>query len=228
MSDRERWPDAVVFDCDGTLADTESPAERAWEDVLATRGYRPTAEDFADVIGLPFGPTFDHFADRAELGDAATLHLEIRARYLELLTTDLALYDDAVTTARALAEAGVPVGVASSSTRRHVHHVLDVAGLSEVVRVVVSADDVTEHKPLPMPYLTAIELLGAPAARAAAVEDTAVGVAAARAAGLWTVAVRRRATSPVVLADAHRVVESLDVRLFRWQGDRDGGERPSS
>jgi len=209
---------AVVFDCDGTLADTESVAERAWEEVLGARGYRATRADHDAVIGLPFDRTWDHYIARVELGAFEAFRSELRATYVAMLDEGLVLYDDALGTLRRLAEHGVAIAVASSSTRRHVEHVLAVAEVGDLVRAVVSADDVTEHKPAPRPYLDAIAALEVAADEAAAVEDTAVGVASARAAGLYTVAVRRRSTPVERLLEADRVVEVVEPGLFLGPG----------
>lgn len=207
-------PLAVVFDCDGTLADTESVAERAWEELLAHRGYVATAEDHDAIIGLPFAQSWDHYAARVDLGPADAFRTQLRSRFVELLDQGLHLYDDALTTLERLADAGIAIAVASSSTRAHVERVLELGGVRDLVTAVVSADDVDEHKPAPRPYLEAVAALRVAPDRAAAVEDTAVGIASARAAGLYTVGVRRRRTPAERLAAADVVVETVEVRLF--------------
>lgn len=203
-----------MFDCDGTLADTESVSERAWEEVLARRGYHVTAADHDAIIGLPFARSYAHYDGRVDLGTLDAFRAEIRSRFVALLDEGLELYDDAISTLRALAGADVAIAVASSSTRGHVERVLELAGVRDLVTAVVSADDVTEHKPAPRPYLEAVAALGVPSSRAAAVEDTAVGIASARSAGLYTVGVRRRSTPVERLAAAHVIVETVEVGLF--------------
>ena len=211
-------PDAVVFDCDGTLADTESVSERAWEEVLARRGYRATVEDHDAIIGLPFARSWEHYLGRVDLGEPREFRAELRSRFVELLAEGLHLYEDALTTMRRLAQAEVPIGVASSSTRRHVERILELGGVRDLVATVVSADDVTEHKPAPEPYLAAVGALGVRPERAVAIEDTAVGIASARAAGLFTVGVRRRGIPAARLSAAHLVVESIEVGLLLPDG----------
>ena len=201
----------VVFDCDGTLADTEPISDRAWADVLGELGYAPTAEDRRTTVGRPYPVTFAHFAQRVALGDPATFRTRLRTRFLARFDTELELFDDAVGVLRAVAAAGLPVAVASSSTRAHVERVLERAGLAAEVRAIVAAEDVVRHKPDPEPYLLAASRLGAPPARCRAVEDTDVGVTSARAAGLYTVAVVRGHVPGADLAHADRVVASLTV-----------------
>lgn len=209
--ERSRLPDAVVFDCDGTLADTESISDRAWTDVLGTYGYEPTGADFRAVVGHPFGQNWAYFSQRVELGDQVRFRTALRTRFGELFDHELALHDDAVGTLRVLADAGVPIAVASSSTHAHVDRVLGRGELVDAVAVVIGADDVDEHKPLPGPYLAAAAALGVAARRCVAVEDTGVGVASATAAGMFTVAVLRAHQSPEDLAGAHRVVDAVTV-----------------
>jgi HAD superfamily hydrolase (TIGR01509 family) len=204
-------PAGVVFDCDGTLADTESLIDRVWVRMLRERGYDPSPDDFAAVVGHPFPQNWAYFTARASLGDETTFRRELRDGYQALLETDLELHHDAIDTLRALVDAGVPVGVASSSSHKGVVHVLDLAGITQLVQVVVGADDVARHKPHPEPYLTAAAALGQRPEHCAAVEDTVVGVTAAVAAGLFTVGVVRAHGSHDLLAGADRTVDELSV-----------------
>ncbi len=201
----------VVFDCDGTLADTEPISDRAWADVLGELGYVPTAEDRRTTVGRPYAVTFAHFARRVPLGDPEAFRVRLRGRFLARFDTELEVFDDAVGTLRSVVAAGLPVAVASSSTRAHVERVLERAGLAGEVRAIVTAEDVARHKPDPEPYLLAASRLGAPPGRCRAVEDTEVGVASARAAGLYTVAVVRGHVPGADLVHADRVVSSLSV-----------------
>lgn len=206
-----RLPPAVVFDCDGTLADTEPISDRAWADVLGELGYVPTAEDRRTTVGRPYAVTHAHFAQRVALGDPVAFRTRLRERFLVRFDTELELFDDAVGVLRSVVAAGLPVAVASSSTRAHVERVLERAQLTAEVRAIVAAEDVARHKPDPEPYRLAASRLGAPPARCRAVEDTDVGVTSARAAGLYTVAVVRGHVAEDELAHADRVVDSLRV-----------------
>jgi HAD superfamily hydrolase (TIGR01509 family) len=200
---------AVVFDCDGTLADTESLSDRAWSETLATYGYTPTPADFRAVIGHPFAQNWEHYRARVDLGDQQVFRAQLRGRFIELFDAELVLHDDAVDTLRELADDGVPIAVASSSTHAHVLRVLARGSLTDLVAVVIGADDVSEHKPSPGPYLAAARGLGVDPHGCSAVEDTPVGVAAAVAAGMFTVGVIRAHASAEDLAEAHRVVQRV-------------------
>jgi len=214
-------PPGVVFDCDGTLADTEALSNKAWIGALGEHGYEPTVEDFGELVGYPFPANWAYFSARIDLGDQERFRRGLRERFVALFDEELELHDDAVGTLRELAAHGVPIGVASSSTRASVHRVLDRAGIRELVRVVVGVDDVEEHKPAPEPYLRATAALELDPRRCSAVEDTPVGVRSARAAGLFTVAVVRAHGDPERLAGAHRVVDEVTVDALLAEPPRD-------
>ncbi|MBW3621339.1 MAG: HAD family phosphatase [Actinobacteria bacterium] len=203
-------PAGVVFDCDGTLIDTEPLSERAWQEVLGRRGYVPTAEDFAAVLGRPGTYSFTYFDERVGLGDPDVLRREMRAAFDDCFE-QVEVFADAVATIQELHAARVPVAVASSSSRRHVLRSIASCGLADVVVAAFGADDVDDHKPHPRPYLAAAEALGVPARRCSAVEDSRVGIASASAAGMFTVAVRRGNVPEADLAGADRVVDEITV-----------------
>jgi HAD superfamily hydrolase (TIGR01509 family) len=205
----------VVFDCDGTLVDTEPLSERAWTEVLAHRGYATTAQDFDHVLGRHDAHSYAYFDERTGgLGDPGRFRTELREVFYALFDRELEVFDDVVATIRELAAAGVPVAVASSSLRSHVERVMERCGLTDVVRAALGSDDTSEHKPHPAPYLTAAQRLGVEAERCTAVEDTRVGIASARAAGMFTVAVRRPHIPEADLAAAHRRVDQLSVEAL--------------
>jgi HAD superfamily hydrolase (TIGR01509 family) len=204
-------PRAVVFDCDGTLADTEPLSDRAWEVTLAEHGYQATREDFRAVIGHPFQQNFAYYSRRVDLGDPVEFRRRLRERFQTLVASELRLHEDAVGALRHLVAAGVPVAVASSSSHAHVRHILDLGGAGHLVEVIVGADDVERHKPHAEPYLRAAADLGVDPTHCSAAEDTTVGVTSALAAGMYTVAVVRDGADAAGLRGAHRVVDRLTV-----------------
>lgn len=205
----------MVFDCDGTLADTETLSDQAWRIVLRERGYEATLEDFHAVIGHPFPQNYDYFSQRVRLEEQETFRRELRGRFQQLLDERLEVHDDAVAALIAAADAGVPVAVASSSTRGHVERVLAVAEITDRVSAIVGADEVERHKPHPEPYLAAAAALGCEPTRCHAVEDTAVGVASSTAAGMFTIGLQRDTTPPGALTQADLVVVRLEPAHLR-------------
>jgi HAD superfamily hydrolase (TIGR01509 family) len=218
----DHLPPAVVFDCDGTIADTETLADHAWADALRPYGYEVTTEDFDAVIGQPWHRCWAYFSDRAGLDDETRFRAEVTAHFVERFDRDLVVYEDAVETMHRLAAAGVRLAVASSSRRESVEAVLDRAGTRSLVAAIVGQEDVAHHKPDPEPYVTAARLLEVDPAACSAVEDTQVGVAAAVAAGMFTVGILRRSTTPDMLGAAHRVVRRVTVDALVPQ-PADGG-----
>lgn len=204
-----RLPEGVVFDCDGTIADTETLSKVAWRERLADVGYEASGEDFLHITGHPFPHNWDYFAGKADLGDPETFRGGLRARFQELSEAHLEVYQDTIVTMRAAAAAGIPLAVASSSSREHVLRVLEQGEVGDLVKAIVAFGDTDRPKPHADPYAEAVRQLGRDARSCVAVEDTPVGVASATAAGLFTVAVLRRGTTRQVMAAADRVVETV-------------------
>ena len=207
--------EAVAFDCDGTIADTESLSDVAWAETLATRGIPWTPEDFAALVGRPFAVNWAHFSARGDLGDVEVFRTELRARFRTLFDRGLEVHDDAVAVMRAAAADGLGIAVVSSSTRDHIERVLERAAVEELVHHIVASGDTPGHKPDPDPYLAACELLGVPPSRTVGVEDTPTGARSSRSAGLWTVAVRRAHAVPELAEHADLVVDRLETEHLR-------------
>lgn len=202
-------PVAAVFDLDGLLVDSEDAwgvAERRvveglgheWDETIRTlllgRGPRDAAATLAAFLG-------ESDVDRLErlVQDAA----------MEELRTGVVARPGAV----ALVEgACVPLAIATNSSRRLAEVALASVGLTAAFTVMVCVDDVAEPKPAPDPYRLACELLAVPPRRTVGLEDSPVGVASAKAAGLWVIGCPSFAGSDLSHADA--VVDSLsDVAL---------------
>ena len=215
-------PEAVAFDCDGTIADTESLSEIAWSEVLRSRGVVWTAEDFQVLVGRPFAVNWEHFRERGELGDMDEFRGEVRARFRALFDERLDVHEDVVGVMREVAALGVGIAVVSSSTRDHIERVLDRAAVTGLVDHIVASGDTAAHKPEPDPYLAACERLGVAPQRTAGVEDTPTGARSSRAAGLWTVAVRRAHAVPELADHADVVVDLLRLQDLRIGGLHSG------
>jgi HAD superfamily hydrolase (TIGR01509 family) len=201
---------AVVFDMDGLLLDTEELWLRAESELFRRHGAEFTREDQLRVIGTSFDVTAAYFAERlgwphergGELVD------ESNALMHELVRQQVAARPGAVELVESLRKLGVPLGLASNSPRYLVDDALATAGLTEAFDAIVTSSDVVRPKPAPDIYLRACELLGVAPHDALALEDSASGVRAAKAAGLTCIAVPTLAEIDVSAAD--RVVESLE------------------
>jgi HAD superfamily hydrolase (TIGR01509 family) len=205
---------AVIFDCDGTLVDSEPLARTAWERALAPYGYALTDADAEVSVGLPYPRVHAYFAERAELPAAEPFWGEFSGELFALIDSELAPFDDAVGAARELRSRGVPVAVASSSPRDRLHRTLRRAGLLDAFDVTVAGDEVTNGKPAPDMFLLAAERLGAPPEECVVIEDSPPGVQAGVAAGMTTLAVCRVPGTEATLAGADRVVDFLTADLI--------------
>jgi HAD superfamily hydrolase (TIGR01509 family) len=206
---------AVIFDCDGTLVDSEPLARRAWEITLGERGYTVAAADFAAVVGRSFDTVHAYFAERVELPARERFWDEFSAELFALLDSELRAFADAIATLDELIAAGVPVAVASSSSRERLARTLRLTSLTERFPVSVAGDEVERGKPHPDLFLAAAAGLGAEPASCVVVEDTAPGVEAGLAAGAAVLAVARDSGARSALAGAHVVANLLSAARVR-------------
>ena len=184
---------AVIFDNDGLLLDTEEAFTRAEETLFARRDRVWTTEHKRALIGSS-GPVAAATLERmlALPGAGAALLAELDELVMEEVLQGVAPRPGATALLEKLAVAGVPLGLASNSSRPFVERVLGGAGLlgaTSPFGVVVTASDVARPKPAPDLYLAAVAALGADPERCAALEDSPPGAASALAAGLFVIGV---------------------------------------
>ena len=200
---------AVVFDMDGLLLDTEVVWQAAEERLFAAHGAVFTREDKMAVIGTSFDLTARYFAERLgqppERGPALVEEM-VLAMY-DALQVDVAGRPGALELV-ARVRGRLPLALASNSPRRLVDAALATARLTDVFDVIVTSDDVALSKPAPDIYLLVCQRLGVEPAHVLALEDSAAGVASAKAAGLSCIAVPQFAETDVAAAD--RVIDSLE------------------
>jgi HAD superfamily hydrolase (TIGR01509 family) len=212
---------AVIFDVDGTLADTERDGHRpAFNAAFAEHGLDVEwgVAEYGRLLAIT-GGSRRIAADLRDhgLGDDAADELAARVH-----RTKTALFRDAVTSGALgarpglpelvadLAAAGIRLAVATTGRRSWVQPLVDRLLGGYPVEIVVTGDDVAELKPDPEVYLRALAGLGLPAAEALAVEDSAVGLRAATAAGLATVVVTNGYTADQDFAGAAAVLSGYD------------------
>jgi HAD superfamily hydrolase (TIGR01509 family) len=203
--------DAVVFDLDGLLLESEQEWSAAKRALTSERGGTWTEAAETEMLGMSSTEWSRYMSDGLRVPlDPDEISAEVvrilERRYREHLPL-LPGADEAV---RRIA-ARWPLGLASSSNREIIDLVLELTGWADLFRVTVSSEEVERGKPAPDVYLGAVDRLGSAPDRCAAIEDSSAGIGSARAAGLAVVAIPNREYSPGsdVLEHADVVLQSL-------------------
>ena len=192
-----RWPQAVVFDCDGVLVDTVSCWEAAYRQTLRRQGRRLTNGRLAVLNGSSVRAASEELGVPTE-ELAAALRLAFESSSIQVLPGVPSLLEQLVGRAR--------LAVATNGPRELATRALTAVGIAGYFEVIVSAET-TRDKPAPDVYLAACRALGVPPQECVADEDSAVGAAAARDAGLTVVYVPALPGTP---ADADLRIPRLD------------------
>ncbi|MFD9904258.1 HAD family hydrolase [Streptomyces sp. NPDC059063] len=209
---------SVIFDLDGTLVDSEPNYFEAGRQLLAGHGVTDfTWEDHEKYVGISTQETLALWQDLYGLSAPLDeLLAEKNRRYLDLARTSTHVYPEMAAFVELLHDAGVPMAVASGSSRPAIEAILEGTGLDAHLKTIVSADEVAHGKPAPDVFLAAAELLGARPADCVVLEDAVPGALAARAAGMRCVAI------PYVAAQADDPAFAAADLLLR------GGQREFS
>lgn len=192
----------LVLDLDGTILDTESAVYGGWQEVYRRRGAVLPLEVWLQCVGSSADSFDPHGYLECQLGerlDRQAIRAEAN-RVAEEVLDHLLPLPGVVELVQAARQAGLRVGVASSSPRSWVTHFLRQVGQGAEMEAVGTADDVEQVKPAPDLYLSALEALDVTGPEALALEDSAHGARAALLAGMRCVVVpndlTRRASFP--------------------------------
>ena len=203
--------EAVVFDLDGVIVDSEPVWEQVRRQVVAEHGGRWAPDAQQRIMGMSTGEWARYLSQDLGVGlppetVAATVIEGMRARY----RAGVPLMPGAAEAVRALAGRW-PLGLASSSPPALIDAVLEGAGLRGCFTATLSTEQVERGKPAPDIYLAVTARLGCPPGRCAAVEDSTNGLRSAAAAGLRVIAVPhpRYPPEPAALRAASLVLTSL-------------------
>lgn len=204
------FPDAVLFDNDGLVLDTEAVWSRGEQHLFAVRGREFTIDHKRSLVGSPAkvaGEKLARFLD--EPGREEELIAELDELVLKELEGGVDPMVGALELIELLRDEGVPVGLVSNSPRRFIERSHEFAASGMPFDVVVSAHEVPEGKPAPDAYLEACRQLGVePSKRVFALEDSPSGVDAGVAAGLFVIGVP--SVPGLELENAHLVAPSLE------------------
>jgi len=203
---------ALIFDMDGLMVDSESWAHESYNHVLAPYGPAMTDEEFAQLVGWRSIDKPSFFTSRWNILEEELPRIIAARRpiFLEMMRERLAPMPGLLPVIALARDHGLRLAVASSSRLSYLQMVLEGLGLADTFAVVVSGAELPRSKPDPAIYLATLERLGVPASAAVALEDSESGVAAARAAGLRVIAIANRYTRYQRLDAAHLRLNSLE------------------
>jgi HAD superfamily hydrolase (TIGR01509 family) len=207
---RPRRFDAVVFDNDGLLLETEGAWTLAEERLFARFGRRFTIEHKREILGKA-GPLAEQALARLleRPGEGPALFRELQGLALEEIGRSATPRPGARELLERLRADGLPLGLASNSTRAFVDRALSASGIDKALfAATITGDEVAREKPAPDIYLAICDTLGSAPERTAVLEDSPTGVAAARAAGCYVIGIP--SVAGVVLDGADLVVAALD------------------
>jgi HAD superfamily hydrolase (TIGR01509 family) len=204
---------AVIFDMDGVIVDSEPYSMQALIEVLREHGIDPTPEDLHRSYGRTVREDVAHyFRKYGVTADLAAAIVRKHARYCQLAAGRLKPFPGVMALVERLRRYGYRLGLASSGSQAKVAfgmHALSIDGMFDTI---VTGDDVTQSKPHPEIYLLAARRLEVEPATCVAIEDAPAGVQAAKRAGMRCIAV----TNSVVRAQLLRadlIVDSLAADL---------------
>lgn len=178
---------AVLYDFDGTLADSTELILRSFRHTMATHlGAAPPDEEWLSGFGTPLETQIRRFA-RSESEHRAMLETYRAYQNLQYRTL-LRPFPGALEAVSALSRRGVPLAIVTSRLRESTLRGIELCGLVDLFPEVVTPEDVTHAKPHPEPVLRALDRLGVAAEETLFVGDSPHDMAAGRAAGTWTAA----------------------------------------
>jgi len=203
--------EAVVFDLDGVLVDSEHVWDEARKELAAERGGRWHEQASRDMMGMSSLEWSRYMHDVIGLEDPpAEISAEVVRRLEEIYRRELPLIDGAVEAVERLA-ARWPLGLASSSNRELIDLVLELSALAPYFCVTVSSEEVARGKPAPDVYVEAARRLQVAPESCAAIEDSENGIRSAKAAGMRVLALPNPQFPPAedALALADDVLASI-------------------
>ena len=218
---------AVIFDLDGVLVDSESLHVEAWKVLFRRHGIEVTEAEYAHGVGMVDVDWIRYLSERrGRVIDPQWWEDAKREVYRGILARNICPFPGAVELVHRLRTAGLRLAVASSSWRENIEAVVEATGLAESFDVLTGKDDVRRHKPDPEPYLITAERLGVVPARCAVIEDSELGILSAKRAGMLCIGITN-SLPPERLARADLVVATLEdadtvLAFVRNRGGADG------
>jgi HAD superfamily hydrolase (TIGR01509 family) len=210
----DRRIEAIVFDCDGVLVDSEETSCGATADLLARLGFPMSDEELkARFLGKSIDAVYAHYLATTGRPLPTTFADDKESLYIERARGTLRAMPGALEVVSAF-HRRLPIAVATSGGRRKVEFSLRETGLGRYFEVVVASVDVARGKPFPDLFLRAAQRLEVAPATCAVIEDSRPGIEAALAAGMYAIGLSNSLPEgTLVEAGAHVVVDRLEAVL---------------
>lgn len=212
----------VIFDMDGVLVDSYEAHFSSWQHLEATGGLTVEKTTYAAMFGRTAIDTIEHFwgVGRFTPDEIKAIDREKEARYREIVTRDFPAMDGVRELIAALSAAGFRLAVGSSGAAANVELALDQLGQRSLFTDYICGHDVSRGKPDPEVFVKAAERIGLPPVRCAVIEDAPVGIAAANAAGTYSIGFASTGHTRDSLSHARVVIDSLreltSGRIREW------------
>ena len=224
--------EAVIFDFDGVIVDTEPLHYKAFQQILIPRGLGFSWEQYVETY-MGFDDR-DAFAEAFQANGKQLSHHELTQLvaakaeiFLDIIRSGVTPYPGVIDLIKSLHAANAPLAICSGALRSDIMPILEMLNISDCFSIIVSADEVAKSKPDPECYRLAFERLvdqwplpDLLPAQAVAIEDTPAGISSASKAGLQVIAVTN-SYDRSHLSDATLIVESLEQLVgFHSAADR--------
>ncbi len=203
---------AIIFDFDGTIIDTETAWYTVFKEAYAHYGVALSLEMYAKCLGTnlqAFNP-YTYLVTHHHIKlDVEAFRASIQQSHAQLMEKET-LRPGILTLLQQAKEAGLQIGLASSSSRQWIDQYVDKLGIQDFFDCYCTADTVTNVKPDPELYLQALKQLGVKGKEAIAIEDSPNGAQAAVAAGLYTVVIPNAITKQLPFGTGHHTMDTLE------------------
>lgn len=199
---------AVIFDMDDVLVDTEDVDHEVALRVCSELGITLTSEEEESRLGIKTNEFYEKLSQSRSIplnvSETVAKHFEM---YEKILSTELKILPGATTLPPLLVSEGYKLALVSGSTKKQIEIILSQLGLKDIFKIVIAAEDVTRGKPDPEGYSLAAARLGVKPEECVVIEDALPGIAAAKSAGMKVIAVKNKGLRDVSQADTQ--VEDL-------------------
>ncbi len=201
---------AIIFDMDGLMVDSEPLSQQAWDDYLRPYGHKLSEEIVSSIIGLRGDVSTPMLKEMFNLPDPVPVIIQKRAAiYSQIRAQGVPTMPGLQELHAEIARRQLPWAVATSSPRHHAIEILQQLGLQDRCRAIAAGDEVAHGKPQPDIYLLAAERLGIAPRHCLALEDSAPGSLAAVRAGMTAVAIPNAQTKTADFGHVHYRYNSL-------------------